>query len=65
MFDYFFKALAESEQSWTIYYNEPTRKVRYKYEDGLNLVSSLSEAIVEAPLAHVVALFAEIDLFKN
>ena len=65
LFNYFFGALAESEEAWTVYYDEPTRKIRYKYEEGLNLVSVLSEAVVEAPLTHVLALFAEIDLFKH
>lgn len=58
--------MEDGQQSqWTEYYNEPTRKVKYRYEDGLTLVSCLCEAIVEAPMMHVLSLFCEIDLFKD
>eukprot|EP00347_Sterkiella_histriomuscorum_P011191 403373399 len=53
------------ETPWTSYYDEPTRKVKYKYEDGLKLVSCLSEAIIDAPLIHVLSLFGEMDMFKD
>lgn len=64
MFDFFFKTIDQRED-WTEYYNEPTRKVMYKYEDGMALVSCLCEAIVEAPVLDVLSLFCEIDMFKD
>lgn len=64
LFNYFFEQIAP-DTKWTNYYDEPTRKVKYKYEDGLNLVSCISEAIIEAPLVHVLSLFSEIDMFKD
>lgn len=64
MFDYFFKT-RENEEEWTKYYDEPTRKVKYKYEDGLTYVSCLCEAIIDSPLMNLVALFCEVDLFKD
>lgn len=64
MFHYFYEQIDE-KNNWTLYFDEPTRKVKYKYEDGLKLVSCLSEAIIEAPLVDVLSLFAEIDLFKD
>lgn len=64
LFDYFFKTM-EHEGEWTQYYDEPTRKVKYKYEEGLTLVSCLCEAVIEAPLMNLVSLFCEIDLFKD
>ncbi len=63
LFTYFFEQIKESD--WVSYYNEPTRKVRYKYEQGCNLVSCISEAIIEAPLVNVISLFGEIDMFKD
>jgi hypothetical protein len=39
--------------------------VRYKYEEGCSLVSVQAECIVDAPLTHVICLFAEIDIFKD
>ena len=67
MFDYFFTEINNEEKlkEWTTYYDEPTRKVKYKYEEGLTLVSCLCEAIVEAPMINVLSLFCEIDLFKD
>ena len=64
LFDYFFQT-REHEDEWTPYYDEPTRKTKYKYEDGLTYVSCLCEAIIDAPLMNLVALFCEIDLFKD
>jgi hypothetical protein len=64
MFEYYFKTM-ENLSEWTEYYNEPTRKVKYKYEEGMTLVSCLCEAIVEAPLLNVLALFSEVELFKD
>ena len=64
LFHYFFETTT-NEDTWTQYYDEPTRKVKYKYEDGLSLVSCLCEAIIDAPLMNLVALFCEIDLFKD
>jgi hypothetical protein len=55
----------DNEEGWTNYYNEETRKVKYKYEEGLNLVTCLSEAIIDAPMLHVLSLFCEVDLFKD
>jgi hypothetical protein len=54
-----------SMEDWTTYYDEPTRKVKYKYEDGLTLVSVMSEAIIEAPMINLIALFCEVDLFHT
>ena len=39
-------------------------KIKYKQEEGQNLISCLSEGLIEAPLVYVLALYAEIDLFK-
>jgi hypothetical protein len=64
MFNYFFETLAKTSE-WTSYYDEPTRKLRYKYEEGSPMVSCLLEATIDAPIMHVLALFCEIDLFKN
>ena len=64
LFHYYFKTIS-NEEDWTKYYDEPTRKVRYKYEDGMTYVSCLCEGIIEAPLMNLVALFVEIDLFKD
>lgn len=64
MFNYFFETIKDTS-SWTTYYNEPTRKVAYKTEEGMNLISCLCEATVNAPLINVMSLFAEIDLFKD
>ena len=64
MFGYFFDTLAKTNE-WISYYDEPTRKLRYKYEEGSPMVSCLLEATVDAPIMHVLSLFCEIDLFKN
>jgi len=64
LFDYFFQTMDNLEE-WTKYYDEPTRKVYYKYEEGMTLVSCFCEAIVDAPLLDTVSLFIEIDLFKD
>jgi hypothetical protein len=55
----------KNSEEWISYYNEPTRKVKYKYENGMTLVSCLTEAIVDAPLLDCIALFCEIDMFKD
>lgn len=65
LFDYFYRETAEGCEGWTQYYNEPDKKVKYKYEEGCNLVSCMSECIVDAPIDHVLCLFAEIDVFKD
>jgi hypothetical protein len=41
------------------------KKIKYKYEDGCDLASVLTECIVDAPLVNVLCLFAEIDVFKD
>ena len=64
LFDYFYKQV-DSAASWTSFYDEPTRKVKYMYEDGCSLVSCLSEAIVDAPLVDVLSLFGEVAMFKD
>jgi hypothetical protein len=64
LFHYYFETTSHLGE-WTKYYDEPTRKVKYKYEDGLTYVSCLCEGIIEAPLMNLVALFCEIDLFKD
>lgn len=64
MFDYFFKQM-DNMGDWTIYYDEPTRKVKYKYEDGLSLVSCMCEAVIEAPMINLIALFCEVDQFHT
>jgi hypothetical protein len=64
MFNFYFETMARQSE-WTDYYDEPTRKVRYKYEDGMSLVSCVCEAIVEAPMVNVLSLFAEVDLFAT
>lgn len=64
LFNYYFETTSNLDE-WTKYYDEPTRKVKYKYEDGLTYVSCLCEGIIEAPLMNLVALFCEIDLFKD
>lgn len=53
------------KEDWISYYDEPTRKVKYKYENGLNLVSCLCEATVDASIMNLLAMFCEVDLFKN
>ena len=62
-FDYFFTEIAKDD--WVLYYDEPTRKLKYKYEKDCNLVSSLSECTIKAPLVDVLCLFAELDYFKT
>jgi hypothetical protein len=64
MFNYFFEELDKTNE-WISYYDEPTRKLRYKYEEGSPMVSCLLEATIDAPIMHVLSLFCEIDLFKN
>ncbi len=64
LFRYFFKELDEVD-SWTLYVDEPTRKVRYKYEPGCNLVSTMCECIIDTPLVNTLALFVETDLLKD
>ena len=64
LFHYYFNTIS-NEEEWTMYYDEPTRKVKYKYEDGMTYVSCLCEAIIDAPIMNLVALFCEIDLFKD
>lgn len=34
----------------------------YKHEEGFKLMSAMYECIVEAPIEHVIALFAETDI---
>lgn len=63
LFDYFFTEL--EKEDWILYYDEPTRKLSYKYEKDCTLVSSKSECIVKAPLTDVLCLFAELDFFKE
>ena len=65
MFDYFFKQVGDSSRGWIDCYNDPDRKVRYKFEDGLTLVSCLCECTVQAPILNILALFCEVDLFKD
>lgn len=62
LFEYYFTVM-DSIDGWTEYYNEPSRKVRYKYEEGMSLVSCLCEAIIDAPIMNVLSLFIEMDLF--
>ena len=64
LFDYYFTVM-DSIDGWTEYYNEPTKKVRYKYEEGMSLVSCLCEAIIDAPIMNVLSLFIEMDLFHQ
>jgi hypothetical protein len=61
LFNYFFEEIAKDD--WILYYDEPTRKLKYKYEKDCALVSSLCECTVKAPLVHVLSLFAELDFF--
>ncbi len=65
LFDYYYKETSDGSTGWVQYYDEPDKKVKYKYEDGCNLVSCMSECIVDAPMEHVLCLFAEIDVFKD
>lgn len=65
LFNYFFKELSNPDVAWTTYFNEPKRKVAYKYEDGMKLVSCMAECEINSPLINVLALFGEIDLFKD
>ena len=55
----------ENLDQWTDYYDEPTRKVKYRYEEGLTFVSCLCEAIVDAPALDIISMFMEIDMFKD
>jgi hypothetical protein len=55
----------DRQSEWTDYYDEELRKVRYKYEDGLTLVSCVCETIIDAPMGEVLSLFTEIDLFST
>jgi hypothetical protein len=64
LFNYYFYQM-DNQHDWISYYDEPTRKVKYKYEDGLNLVSCLCEALVDAPIQNCLALFSEVDLFDT
>jgi hypothetical protein len=64
LFDYFDQVMAHSEE-WTVKYNEPDKKVRYHLEPGNNFVSALCECIVDAPLVHVMSIYAEVDLFTE
>eukprot|EP00347_Sterkiella_histriomuscorum_P007904 403347117 len=65
LFNYFFEELHVAKD-WTSYYNEPTRKIKYKYEPGMSgLVSVKAKTIINAPLVHVLSHFTEIDLVKT
>lgn len=64
MFNYFFHQIEESN-TWTDAYNEPTRRVRYKFEENMSLVSCLCEATINAPVLDVLSLFCEIDMFQD
>ena len=61
-FEYFFKQM-EQLASWTLHINTPDKKVYYKYENELKMMSTLAECIVEAPLCNVIAMYSETDLF--
>jgi hypothetical protein len=65
LFDYYYRETSEGSTGWIQYYNEPDKKVKYKYEEGCSLVSCMSECIVDAPIDHVLCLFAEVDVFKD
>lgn len=53
----------DHSEEWTVKYDEPDKKVRYKYEGGTGFVSALCECIIDAPLVHVMSLYSEVDLF--
>lgn len=52
-------------EGWYTSYERNNKILKYKYEEGCKLVTSLCECVVEAPIHHVVSMFEEIDLFKD
>lgn len=39
LFDYFFRETSSNKEGWILYYDEPDKKVQYKYEEGQAIVS--------------------------
>lgn len=48
-----------------LYYDEPDRKLKYKYESDCVLMSVMSECTVNASLVDTIFLFAELDFYKE
>ena len=63
LFDYYFREVDKDD--WITYYDEPERKLKYKYEDDCRLMSIMSECVVNASLTDTLFLFAELDFFKE
>jgi hypothetical protein len=52
-------------KGWVLKVDEPDKKVYYKQEPGIKLMSMMCECIVNAPLVNVMARYSENDLFKS
>jgi len=63
-FEYFFTEM-EHLPTWHLTIDTPDKKVYYKYEPDVKMMSVLSEAIVIAPLCNVIAMYSEGDLFQT
>ena len=64
LFDWFYKEGINSE-GWKTSFDEPDRRVRYKLEDGLSQITAYCECVVDAPLIDVIAMYSEIEIFKD
>lgn len=62
LFHYFFKE-TESLEGWRLHYDQPDKKLYYKFEQGSSKMSAMYECIVDAPVNHVIAIFGESDIF--
>jgi hypothetical protein len=52
-------------EGWRLWKHDQDKKFHYKYESGIHLMSAMYECIVQAPVSHVICLFAETDLFTK
>ena len=64
-FDSFFEFSDIKKHNWELIIDEGTNKCYRRKEEGENLVSILSECVIEAPMAHCTAILCELDLYKE
>jgi len=55
----------ETLEGFTEYVNKPDKKVLYKKEEGLDPITVYIEGTIKAPAINLIAVMAEIDLFKE
>jgi len=53
------------EERWTVYYDEPDKRVYYKQEEGLPYGSVLTDCVIEAGFTETVACFDNVKILEE